>query len=131
MARATSPLTLRLSGKRFFPPWAVLHHTGRRSRRAYATPVAVRASADSFTIALPWGDGTQWVRNVLSAGGCSLRWRGEDHVATEPVVIGFAEAAPAFSRVQRAILRVAGVTSFLQLRRSPALGDARPPAGDA
>ncbi len=118
IARATSPLTLRLSGRRFFPLWAVVHHTGRRSGRAYSVPVAVRASPAAFTISLPWGEGTQWVQNVLAAGGCTITWRGTDHPTTEPVVIGTAEAGPSFSPVQRAILRTAGVRLFLRLRRS-------------
>ena len=118
IARATSPLTLRLSGRRFFPLWAVLHHTGRRSGRAYSTPVAIRASADTFTVSLPWGEGTQWVQNVLAAGGCRFRWRGRDYEAIDPMVIGPVEAASAFSTWQRAILRVAGVRSFLRLRRT-------------
>jgi deazaflavin-dependent oxidoreductase (nitroreductase family) len=118
IARATSPLTLRLSGRRHFPLWAVLHHTGRRSGRAYSIPVAVRASADTFTISLPWGEGTQWVQNVLAARGCTIRWRGHDYRAIDPVVIGPEEAASAFSRWQRAILSVAGVRSFLRLRRA-------------
>jgi deazaflavin-dependent oxidoreductase (nitroreductase family) len=111
-------VTVRLSGHRFFPLWAVLHHIGRRSGRAYSIPVAVRASADAFTVSLPWGEGTQWVQNVMAAGGCTIRWRGEDHRATEPVVIGLEEAGSAFSPVQRAILRAAGVRSFVRLRRA-------------
>lgn len=117
IARATSPLTLRLSGRRYFPLWAVLHHTGRRSGRAYSIPVAIRASADAFTISLPWGEGTHWVQNVLAAGGCTIRWRGRDYTAVDPRVIEPEEAASAFSFWQRAILRVAGVRSVLRLRR--------------
>jgi deazaflavin-dependent oxidoreductase (nitroreductase family) len=117
IAKATSPLTIRLAGRRYFPLWAVLHHVGRRSGRAYSVPIAVRASPEAFTIALPWGAGTQWVRNVLTAGGCVIRWRGTDHRASEPKVIGLAEAAPSFSPAQRAILRATGIRSFLRLRR--------------
>ena len=80
--------------------------------------MAIRASDRSFTIALPSGDQTQWVRNVLAAGGCTIRWRVVDHPTTEPVVIGAEEAGSAFSPAQRAILRAAGVRSFLRLRRS-------------
>ncbi|MGH2381706.1 MAG: hypothetical protein ACRDG7_10860 [Candidatus Limnocylindria bacterium] len=118
IARTTAPLSRPLAGRRSLPLWAVLHHRGRRSGRAYAVSVAIRASDDTFTIALPWGDRTEWLRNVLAAGGCTIRWKGTDHLATQPSVIGIAEAGPAFSRVQRSILHAAGVRSFLRLRRS-------------
>jgi deazaflavin-dependent oxidoreductase (nitroreductase family) len=125
IARATSPLTVRLSGHRLFPLWAVLHHTGRRSGRAYAIPVAIRASAETFTISLPWGERTDWVQNVIAAGGCRIRWRGADHAAVDPTVIGLAEAGAAFNPVQRVALRAAGVRSFLRLRRIPLPGEQR------
>lgn len=117
VARATAPLSRPLAGRRFFPLWAIVHHRGRRSGRDYAVPVAIRASADAFTIALPWGDRTEWVRNVVATDGCRITWRGHDHRAVEPVVIGIEEAAPAFEPWQRAILRGAGVRSFVRLRR--------------
>jgi hypothetical protein len=118
LARATAPLSRPLAGRRFFPLWAIVRHRGRRSGHDYEIPVAIRASDEAFTIALPWGDQTQWVRNVLDADGCTIRWWGDDHPTTEPVVIGAEEAGSAFSPAQRAILRAAGVRSFLRLRRS-------------
>jgi len=120
VARFTAPLSRPLAGRRFFPLWAILHHRGRRSGREYAVPVAIRASADAFVIALPWGDRTQWVRNVIASGSCTIRWRGTDHTATHPRVIGTAEAASAFSSIQRRILRTAGVSSFVHLGRDAA-----------
>lgn len=92
VARMTAPLSRPLAGRRLFPLWAVVRHHGRRTGRAYAVPVAIRVTPESFVIALPWGDHTQWARNVLAAGGCTIRWRGADHLGSEPVVIGPAEA---------------------------------------
>ena len=80
-------------------------------------PVAVRVTPDAFTIALPWGDGTQWLQNVLAAGGCTIRWRGRNHRTTEPVVIGFDKAGHTFSPFQRMLLRAIGVKKFVRLRR--------------
>jgi deazaflavin-dependent oxidoreductase (nitroreductase family) len=118
VARTTAPISRPLAGRRFFPLWAIVHHRGRKSRRAYSIPVAIRASADTFTIALPWGDRTEWVRNVEAAGGCTITWRGREHHTVAPTVIGLEEAAPAFAAWQRAILRAAGVRRFLRLRRT-------------
>ena len=121
LARRTAPLSRALAGHRFFTLWAVLNHRGRRSGRDYAIPIAIRVSDDAFTIALPWGEETQWVRNVLAAGGCTIRWNGADHAATDPRVIGIAEAADAFHPIQRWILRAARVRSFIRLRRTQPL----------
>lgn len=117
IGRVTAPISRLIAGRRFFPLYAVVHHRGRRTGRAYAVPVAVRATADAFTIALPWGAETQWLRNVLAAGSCTVRWRGRDQQASEPTVVDFDEAGAAFSPIQRALLRALGVKSFLRLRR--------------
>ena len=118
LARTTAPLSRPLAGRRAFPLWAVVHHRGGLSGRSYDVPVAIRASADSFTIPLPWGQETRWLRNVIAAGGCAIRWRGADHAASTPRVIGFADAAGAFHPLQRAVMRAAGIRTFLRLERT-------------
>jgi deazaflavin-dependent oxidoreductase (nitroreductase family) len=118
LARGTAPLTRPLAGRRFFPLWAVVHHRGRRSGRSYAVPVAIRASAATFTIPLPWGEETQWLRNVVAANGCQIRWRGGDHAVATPRLIGFEEAADAFNPALRAVLRAAGIRHFVRLDRT-------------
>jgi deazaflavin-dependent oxidoreductase (nitroreductase family) len=122
-ARMSAPLSRPLAGRRLFPLWAVVRHRGRRTGRAYAVPVAIRVSPESFTIPLPWGDETQWLRNVLAAGGCTIRWRGADHLATSPQVMGTEDAAGAFHPLQRAVLRAAGIRAFVRLDRTEPDGD--------
>jgi len=55
-------------------PWApglgVVIHRGRRSGRLYQTPVNVFAAKDGYVFALTYGPDTDWVKNVLAAGGC-------------------------------------------------------------
>lgn len=81
-------------------------------------------SSDSFTIPLPWGEETQWLPNVIAANSCSIRWRGADHVATAPRVMGFDGAGDAFHPIQRAVLRAAGIWAFVRLERSqPGVSD--------
>ena len=118
MARLTAPLTRALAGYRVFPLWAVVHHRGRKSGRDLSVPVAVRATADHFLIALPWGPGTNWARNVLAAEGCVVRWRGADHRTVRPELIGGAEARAYFGRFTWAVVqRVFGAEVFLLLSR--------------
>jgi hypothetical protein len=54
---------------------------------------------------------------VIAAGGCTIRWQGEDYPASTPRVTDFAEAADAFHPFQHAVLRVAGVGAVLRLQR--------------
>lgn len=104
-ARATAPAVRVLAGRRLFPIWAVVQHRGRVSGRSLAVPVAVLATPGGFIINLPWGAGTNWVRNVVAAGGCTIRWKGAEHPADEPRIIDAAAARPYYSRGMWAVAR--------------------------
>ncbi|WP_041830750.1 PNPOx family protein [Actinoplanes missouriensis] len=104
LVRATTPAVVTLAGRRW-SPWAVVQHRGRVSGRDLEVPVVVIATPDSFVINLPWGARTNWVRNVLAAGGCTIRWKGSAHPADDPRVLGEAEARPYYSRVSWWIAR--------------------------
>ncbi len=103
-ARATAPAVRVLAGRRF-SPWAVVHHRGRVSGRELTVPVAVVATPDGFVINLPWGARTNWVRNVLAAGGCTIRWKGADHRMADPRILDSAAARPFYTRLTWAIAR--------------------------
>ncbi|GEL16591.1 hypothetical protein [Pseudonocardia asaccharolytica] len=117
-ARVTAPVARVLAGRRFFPLWAVVHHRGRKTGRALSVPVAVRARADTFVITLPGGPRTNWAQNVLAAGDCVVRWKGVDHLVTQPELIGTADAKPYFGPVTWAVVqRVIRPDTFLRLHR--------------
>jgi deazaflavin-dependent oxidoreductase (nitroreductase family) len=120
--RAMSGVWRPLAGHRAFPLWAVLHHRGRRSGREYAVPVGIRTDGDAYYIALPFGEGTQWVRNVLASGSCSVRWRGEDIELADPALIGMDEGAHAFPPALRWMMRSSRTGSILRLRRADPSG---------
>ncbi len=115
-ARITAPLARPLAGRRSFPLWAVVHHVGRTSSRLYALPVAIGGTDTHLYIPVPFGAGTQWVRNVMAAGGCTVTWRGRDIVASEPVLVDVSEASVAFNAFERRIMD-AGLSTFLRLQR--------------
>ncbi|GAB3872226.1 nitroreductase family deazaflavin-dependent oxidoreductase [Terrabacter terrigena] len=120
-AKQFNKVAVRLAGHRFLPLWAVLRHTGRKSGRPYRTPVAVVATQTTFLIALPWGRGTDWVRNVRHAGGCTIRWKGRDFICTDPAFVGKDVAlAAASGMLRRGIERQELPHGFLQLTRVPA-----------
>jgi deazaflavin-dependent oxidoreductase (nitroreductase family) len=119
IARVTDPLMRPLAGRRYFKLWAIVHHVGRRTGTHYATPVAIVATSDGFVIPLPWGERTQWARNVLDAAGCRVRWGGADIPLVEPQLIGRDQAQRFFNPVLRTVLRTFRMGVFLRLRKAP------------
>jgi len=104
-------------------PWApgfgVVVHRGRRSGNTYETPVNVFPTATGVRIALTYGADTDWVRNVVAAGGCQLRTRGRTLTLTAPKVV----RDPTLSGTrafERRVLRALRVEEFLDLTKQPA-----------
>jgi deazaflavin-dependent oxidoreductase (nitroreductase family) len=58
------------------PGFGIVTHVGRKSRKVYRTPVNVFRAPEGFLIALTCGRESEWVKNVLMAGGCELETRG-------------------------------------------------------
>jgi deazaflavin-dependent oxidoreductase (nitroreductase family) len=115
--RAFNPLARPLAGRRLFHLWGIVHHQGRKTGRAYATPVVIRADATTFTIPLPFGERTAWANNLIAAGGGRIRWAGADHDVTNPQIVSLPEAELAFDRFQRFALRRFGIDRFLRVTR--------------
>src|SRR5207245_6833958 len=61
------------------PGFGIVTHVGRKSGRVYRTPVNVFRAPNGFLIALTYGRESEWVRNVLAAGGCELTTRCVRH----------------------------------------------------
>jgi deazaflavin-dependent oxidoreductase (nitroreductase family) len=116
LARPFGPIAVRLSGSRWFPLWAILRHTGRTSGKAYATPVAALATRDGLIIPLPFGDATQWAKNLLAAGRGSIRLAGREHQIAEPRIVDREEAAAMPPVVRFAAARL-GIRQFVLVRR--------------
>jgi len=95
------------------PPFAVVHHTGRRSGRAYRAPVVAVASAAGFVIPLTYGRDVDWARNMLAAGGCELERAGRRVHLTNPRIVGFAEAAPHLPATVRPFFRALDLPGFV------------------
>jgi deazaflavin-dependent oxidoreductase (nitroreductase family) len=116
LSRRTSGLASPLAGRRWNPVMALVLHRGRRSDRAYQTPVAARRVADGFMIPLAFGAQVDWHRNLEAAGGGVIRWRGRDYEVSGPEVIDADEALRAFDPVQRLFLRLAGIDGYIRVR---------------
>jgi deazaflavin-dependent oxidoreductase (nitroreductase family) len=90
--RTLNPAVLAVAG-RVGSPYAVMHHTGRRSGRSYTTPIRVRPTPDGFIVPLPYGREVDWCRNVIAADGAVIAWQGKDYPVDEPKVTSVAAAA--------------------------------------
>ncbi len=98
---------------RFAPVWAVLEHRGRKSGRAYQTPVAVLGYKEVVRIALPYGKDVDWVKNICATGEFSITHFGRLHKYTAPLVLQDSTAKWAPKAV-RPLLRAAKVEFYLQ-----------------
>jgi deazaflavin-dependent oxidoreductase (nitroreductase family) len=66
---------------------AVVEHRGRRSGRAYRTPVMAFVGDDQVCIVLNYGEQSDWVRNVMTAGSAELFNRGTRYALSKPRVL--------------------------------------------
>jgi deazaflavin-dependent oxidoreductase (nitroreductase family) len=112
--RFLEPIARRSSG------FAVVHHVGRRSGRAYTTPVNLFRLGDegdgggAVVVSLTYGPSADWVRNVL-AGGAGVETRVGRRVVEASTVVGRDVAWPALPIIVRGALRVLRVRDFLRL----------------
>jgi len=118
LAPIFNPLAMPLAASGIIPVWGVMRHTGRKSGRSFATPIALGALAGRFFVPLPWGDRTDWCRNVVAARGGAIRYRGHDYAVREPVVVTATDASPAFPAPIRPVLRMIGIKKFLRVERA-------------
>jgi deazaflavin-dependent oxidoreductase (nitroreductase family) len=120
IARLVNPLVLRVAGRRHMPVLGIVRHRGRKTGRRYDTPLGVRpAAAGGFVMPLTFGEEAGWYRNILATGWCVITWRGQDHPASDPVIIDREAALPAFPGYERLALRAIGINEFLWLRPAP------------
>lgn len=116
--RVTNRLTRPLA--RWLPGFGIVIHIGRKSKRRYETPVNLFRAADGYVIALTYGRESDWVRNVLAAGGCELITRGRRIQLTSPE-IRYDERQRLLPRPIRPVLRLLRVADFMHLAQAPLL----------
>ena len=91
----------------WIPTFAVMTHRGRKSGRVYRTPINVFRRGHTYVFLLTYGADVDWVKNVVTAGSCSLRVRAHDValVNRELVVDPELRAAPPCPPLRRAPCR--------------------------
>jgi deazaflavin-dependent oxidoreductase (nitroreductase family) len=112
---ATNRVARLVAGR--VPGFAIVRHVGRRSGRVHRTPVNLFRRGDRYVIALTYGPGAQWVRNVLAAGGCEVETGGGRVRLTAPEIVRDPRGTPV-PRFVRPMLRLIDAPEFMLLRRA-------------
>jgi deazaflavin-dependent oxidoreductase (nitroreductase family) len=108
----TNRITSRFAAR--LPGFGILTHVGRRSGRVYRTPVNVFRTPEGFLIALTHGRESEWVKNVLTSGGCELETRGVRYQLSSPTIV-LDPTRRRFPIPVRIVLRLIGADDFMQL----------------
>jgi deazaflavin-dependent oxidoreductase (nitroreductase family) len=104
---------------RWLPGFGILVYRGRKSGKAYRTPINVFRHGDEYVLALTYGSDVQWVKNVVAAGGTELVTRGQTVRLVEPHL--FVDPGRAsMPQPVRFFLGLMRVTEFMRLRISSA-----------
>jgi deazaflavin-dependent oxidoreductase (nitroreductase family) len=96
---------------------SVVRHLGRRSGRSYETPVVTVEHDDSLLIALPYGERTDWMKNVLASGTATVVTQGRAYKVDQPQVIPMADATGYFRPKEQKLHRRFAVDTCLQVHR--------------
>jgi len=122
LSRATKALPLKTAGTGDAYA-SVVRHVGRTSGKSYETPVHAVATDGGFAIALPYGSGSDWVKNVLARGAAVVVYGGRTYPVDEPKIVPLAEATPSFTSADRLAHRLFGVTECLIVRGAEVSAD--------
>jgi len=114
----TNRITSRFAAR--LPGFGIVIHKGRISNRIYRTPVNVFRVPDGFVIALTYGQESEWVKNVLAAGGCELETGGVVYRLSTPVIVHDTTRGP-FPVLVRMVLWIVGATDYMHLSISSPL----------
>ena len=117
VSTVTNRLVLRSAGSPGSPN-SVVGHVGRRSGSAYRTPVVTARTDDGFAVALPYGPDTDWLKNVLAAGGAVIQVDGEEHEVGRPEVVDIDVADHWFAAKEQRMHRQFGVPLALLVSSS-------------
>jgi deazaflavin-dependent oxidoreductase (nitroreductase family) len=96
---------------------SIVRHVGRRSGRTYENPVVAVEHDDSFLIAIPYGERTDWTKNVLASGKATIVFRGQSFEVDQPLVIPMNEATGYFRPKEQKLHRRFAVDTCLQVHR--------------
>jgi deazaflavin-dependent oxidoreductase (nitroreductase family) len=98
--------------------WGLLTHVGRHSGRTYQTSLGTHTYGDGLLLPLGYGTHTDWYRNVMAAGTCTVAWKGRTYHLERPELIAGPEPMRTWSMRDRILLQLAGIHDFVWLHQS-------------
>lgn len=86
LARLNKRVTNRILGppSTLLPGLGVVFHLGRKSGKVYRAPVLVFRDGEDYVFSLTYTSDTDWVKNVLAAGGCGFLSTGRMRTLVDP-----------------------------------------------
>ena len=106
-----NPIVRRIAGK--VPPFILIRHVGRSSGKTYETPIMAFRTADGFVIAMTYGPGTDWQRNLEAAGHAIAVYRRRTWRIAAPRLVEGDPKDQALPRVVQFALKLLGIRYFL------------------
>ena len=100
---------------RWLPGFGILDYRGRKSGRAYRTPMIAVRHGDEWVFALTYGSDVQWVKNVVAAGEATLEVRRRKIRIVDPELM-VDPARRLMPPVLRQALGLMRVSEFLRMR---------------
>jgi deazaflavin-dependent oxidoreductase (nitroreductase family) len=97
------------------PGWAVVIHRGRKSGRVFRTPLWAFRRRGGYVIALTYGSHADWVRNVMTEGGCELESRRRHYKLGAPRLYRDEKAADMPTLIRLILRWVIKAPEFLSL----------------
>jgi deazaflavin-dependent oxidoreductase (nitroreductase family) len=119
LAKINIAVTNRITGlfAGWLPGFGILTHLGRKSGKVYRTPINVFRASKGFIIALTYSSQSEWVKNVLAAGGCELKTRGKKYQLSAPNVVRD-PTRRRFPIPVRVVLRIVGANEYMEFSTS-------------
>jgi deazaflavin-dependent oxidoreductase (nitroreductase family) len=122
LARLLNPLVLSIAGRRWMPIVGVIHHRGRRTGRAYATPLGMRELDGRYYVPRTFGDHAAWHLNLVAAGAVDATYLGRRRRLVLAATADLRQAAPAFPVYERALFSLLGIDDFAVLTEEEPAG---------
>ena len=94
---------------------ALLHHVGRKSGKAFVTPLTAHKSEDTIIIPMPYGTETDWLRNLQAAGQGVVELDNCSYSVDEPAVVPVDEVIPLVSPMVARIVQLYETEKALRL----------------
>jgi hypothetical protein len=94
---------------------SVIRRVGRTTGRSYETPIVPFATEDGF-VALPYGSGVDWLKNVVASGSATIVHEGDTYPVDQPEVVPTAIGTPYMPAKEQRDLRRFAVDECLRVR---------------